>query len=153
MSILLLFFLEILKIINCVMIQHASGQNSKTIKWMLIILQLMVSRCYLDQIISLIILSILFGQILSILPILIFLFTVHLITMLILIWLKNNNQHVDLSHWEFISFFCTNFSIIPPLISTLTATKSIKRKIFFCNTALDEFMYVITLVVMMMLNI
>ena len=39
------------------------------------------------------------------------------------------NQHIKLCHWEFFLTFCSTFSIILPLLSTLIATRpSSKRK-------------------------
>ena len=39
------------------------------------------------------------------------------------------NQHIALCHWEFILTFCSTFSIVPPFLYTLIATRpSSKRK-------------------------
>ena len=39
-------------------------------------------------------------------------------------------QHVALNHWEFLLSFCSQFSIVPPTLSTLTVCElsTVKRK-------------------------
>ena len=37
-------------------------------------------------------------------------------------------QHATLTHWEFVFSFCSQFSIVPPTLSTLTVCKSSMAK-------------------------
>ena len=38
------------------------------------------------------------------------------------------NQNVALTHWEFLFYFCNQFSIVPPTLSTLIVNKSSRKK-------------------------
>ena len=37
-------------------------------------------------------------------------------------------RHIALTHWEFFLFFCCQFGIVPPMLSTLTVNKSSTAK-------------------------
>ena len=39
-----------------------------------------------------------------------------------------SNQNVSLTHWEFLFYFCNQFSIVPPTLSTLMVNKSSLKK-------------------------
>ena len=44
--------------------------------------------------------------------------------------IKQSKQHVSLTHWEFLLYFCSQFSIVPPTLSTLIVCElsTVKRK-------------------------
>ena len=86
-------------------------------------------KCYFDQNVSLILSSLFFGPILSILP----LTDPHCFTHGPFIYDAHSDvifsiQHVTLNHSNFLLLFCTKFGFVPPLISTLAATKIYKEK-------------------------